>query len=233
MTRTLTVAAVICLGFVWQGCKRTPADPSAQQKIAAPQTAAAPSLAKQSSGSAASQEVTPQKTATAAPSQAIRAADLKPFVEQHLGDLNPDLADLATECGEGQKLLQSLAPPEYGDLDGDGSEEAVVQGWSCLSGNGGSDFWGVLGLAQDGKITILPIEPLPKKFKGRNTYDNLRGHIKVEIKESRLVMAFPLYPDENACNSCSDGERRFVYRWNGHEFVLDDMMDLPPDKAEN
>ena len=108
MKRTQAVAAVLCSGFFWQGCKQTPGDSVVQQKVAsAQQTAAAPSPA-------ASQKVAPQ-TAAAPPSQAIRTLDLKPFVEQHLGDLNPDLADLATDCGESQKPLQSLTQPEYGD----------------------------------------------------------------------------------------------------------------------
>src|SRR6202040_1211069 len=127
-----------------------------------------------------------EKSAAPAANSSIRSLDLKSFIESHLGELNPDLADLQTECGDGQKPLQSLAPVLYGDLDGDGQEEAVVEGWSCLSGNGGADFRGVLKLMPDGKLSVLPIEAMPKRFKGRDTYADLRGHMVVEIKDGRL-----------------------------------------------
>jgi len=159
----------------------------------------------------------------------IRGIDVTPFVGAHLGELNPDLADLETACGQGQKPLQSLAPILYGDLDGDGEEEATVEGWSCLSGNGGADFWGVLKLMPDGKFAVLPIEAMPKTFKGQNPYEGLRGHMKLEISEGRLVETYPTYPNQQACNSCSEGERRFIFRWDGHKFVLDDMIEVPPD----
>jgi len=171
-----------------------------------------------------------EQTAKTSP---IRALDLKPFVESHLGQLNPNLVDLATECGDDQGRLQSLAPVLYGDLDGDGQEEAVVLGWSCLSGNGGADFRGVLKLNPDGKLSVLPIEPMPKTFKGRNAYAGLRGHMVVEIKDGRLHEVYGVYNGSEP-NCCPEGgERRFIYRWDGHRFALDDMIDLPPEKSGN
>jgi hypothetical protein len=149
-----------------------------------------------------------------------------------VGELNPDLADLETDCGLGRKRIQSLAPVQYGDLDGDGQEEAAVEGWSCLSGNGGADFWGVLKLLPDGKITVLPIEPMPKAFKGRNPYEGLRGHMRLDITRGQLMEIYPTYPNEHACNNCSEGERRFVYSWDGHQFALGDIIDVPPEKGD-
>jgi hypothetical protein len=173
----------------------------------------------------------PEKSAASAANSAIRSLDLKPFIESHLGELNPDLADLATDCGDGQKPLQSLAPILYGDLDGDGQEEAVVEGFSCLSGNGGADFAGVLKLMPDGKLAVRPVEPMPKTFKGRNAYANLRGHMVIEIKDGRLHEVYAIYTGTEA-NCCPEGgERRFIYRWDGHRFALDDMIDLPPAKS--
>jgi hypothetical protein len=166
-------------------------------------------------------------------SAGIRDVEVRPFVETHLGALNPDLAELDIACGEGKKPLQSLAPVLYGDLDGDGQEEAVVEGWSCLSGNGGADFRGVLKLMPDGKLSVLPIEAMPKVFKGRNAYADLRGHMVVEIKNSQLHEVYAIYTGAEA-NCCPEGgERRFIYRWDGHRFVLDDMIDVPPAKSGN
>jgi hypothetical protein len=168
-----------------------------------------------------------------AQSSPIRALDLKPFIESHIGELNSDLADLETDCGDGQKPLQSLAPVLYGDLDGDGQEEAVVEGWSCLSGNGGADFRGVLKLMPDGELSVLPIDSIPKTFKGRNVYADLRGHMVVEIKDGRLHETYAIYTGAEA-NCCPEGgERRFIYRWDGHRFALDDIIDVPPQKSGN
>jgi hypothetical protein len=167
----------------------------------------------------------------AAANSGIRAIDLKPFIESHLGDLNPDLADLATDCGEGQKRLQSLAPALYADLDADGQEEAAVEGFSCLSGNGGADFRGVLKLMPDGKLSVMPIEPMPKIFKGRNPYADLRGHMVIAIKDGRLNEVYAIYNGSEP-NCCPEGgERHLIYRWDGHQFVLDDMIDVSPAKS--
>ncbi|HLZ12140.1 MAG TPA: hypothetical protein VKP58_06085 [Candidatus Acidoferrum sp.] len=164
---------------------------------------------------------------------AIRAVDIKSYLESHLGELFPDLADLETDCGEGRKPLQSLAPVLYGDLDGDGQEEAAVEGWSCLSGNGGADIFGVLKLTSAGKLVSLPIAPLPKTFKGSNTMADLRGHMVLEIKEGKLLEKYGIYTpsDPNCCPE--GGERQFVYRWDGQKFIVDDMIDSPPEKTGN
>jgi hypothetical protein len=140
------------------------------------------------------------------------------------------LADLETDCGEGQKPLQSIAPVLYGDLDGDGQEEAAIEGWSCLSGNGGADFFGVLKLKLAGKLVSLPIDALPRTFKGRNATAELRGHMVLEIKDGKLLEKYGIYggADPNCCPT--GGERHFVYRWDGQKFMLDDMIDVPPEK---
>ena len=179
--------------------------------------------------SGASAQASQRRSAGSAANSAIRSVDLKPFIESHLGELNPDLADLATDCGEGQKPLQSLGPFLYGDLDGDGQEEAAVEGFSCLSGNGGADFRGVLKLLPGGKLEVLPIDPMPKIFKGRNPYADLRGHMVIEIKDGRLNEVYGVYKDADPNCCATGGDRHFIYRWDGHRFVLDDIIDVPPE----
>jgi len=161
------------------------------------------------------------------PRKSIRNADLGAYVRAHVGELNPDLADLGTDCGEGQQPVSSIAPAEYGDLDGDGEEEAAIVGFSCMSGTGGADFFGVLKLAADGTIVALPIEEPPKLFKGRNSLDGLRGHLQLRIEKGRLLKVFPIYSGGEA-NCCPEGgERHFIYRWDGHKFLIDDIIDIP------
>ncbi|HXN54216.1 MAG TPA: hypothetical protein VN943_19965 [Candidatus Acidoferrum sp.] len=165
----------------------------------------------------------------------IRAANLTEFLSAHYGEVQPDLTDLETECGEGQKPIRSLPPFQYADLDGDGQEEAVYEGFTCMSGTAGVDFFGVLKMMPDDQIIALPIEGERKQFKGRqNLYGGLRGHIRLEIRNGRLLEIYPVYTDENACNNCAEGgEREFGYRWDGHQFVLDDIIDVPPAKGDN
>lgn len=165
----------------------------------------------------------------AADAKGIRAVDLTKFLNPHYAEVNPQLEELETECGEGQKPIQSIAPFQYGDLDGDGEEDAVFMAFTCMSGTGGVDFYGVLKLLPDGKIVSLPIQDAPKRFKGRDPYHGLRGRTRLEIHDKRLVQIFPTYPNDQACNNCSEGERKFVYRWDGHQFVLDDIIDGPPE----
>src|SRR6266478_399210 len=171
------------------------------------------------------------KTETRGAGQGIRGVDLEKFLSTHYGEVNAEL-DLETACGEGQKPIQSVAPAIYGDLDGDGQEEMAFVAFTCLSGSGGADLFGVLKMMPDGKLAALPIEPMPKVFKGKNTYEALRGHMNLEIKDGRLVETYPIYEGGEA-NCCPEGgQRRFVYRWDGHQFVHDDMIDVPAAKGE-
>lgn len=214
--RFLSTLIICLLALQEAACKKTSAPAQAQPQLTAQRAAASPPAAPQ-----------PPTKETVQVQQDIRNVNLEEFVKAHLSELNPDLADLGTVCGEGQKPLQSMAPARYGDADGDGQEEAAVEGWSCVSGNGGPDIFAVLKLLQDGTIAVLPIDPMPKLFKGRNPAENLRGHMGLEIKNGRLLEIFPLYPNEKACNNCSEGERRFIYSWDGQRFVLDDIIDAP------
>jgi hypothetical protein len=220
----LTLCSV-SLALLCGACKKThdPAQQNASRVV--PTASATMDTAQKSSAPQAPDGAASKLTG-------IRAVNVREFVEAHVGELNPDLADLETDCGEGQNRIQSLAPVQYADLDGDGKEEAAVEGWSCLSGNGGPDFWGVLKLLPDDKIVVLPIEPTPKTFRTRNPYEGLRGHMRLETGSGQLVEIYPIYPNEQACNSCSEGERRFVYRWDGQRFVLDDIIDVPPEKGD-
>ncbi|MCU1242602.1 MAG: hypothetical protein JWO71_3328 [Candidatus Acidoferrum typicum] len=229
-TRLFAKVCAISLALISIACNKAqnPVTPPAAHLVPASNSAvSAPSDRASTTTPAETKPNASGKTA------GIRAIDVKPLVETHLGDLNPDLAELDTACGEGEKPLQTLAPVIYGDLDGDGQEEAVVLGWSCLSGNGGADFRGVLKLMSDGKLSVLPIEAMPKRFKGRDTYADLRGHMILEIKEGRLHEVYAIYTGAEA-NCCPEGgERRFIYHWDGHRFALDDMIDVPPAKSGN
>jgi hypothetical protein len=163
---------------------------------------------------------------------AIHEIDLEKFLKTRYAEVQPDLANLEEECGENQQRIHSVKIL-YGDLDGDGQDEAAYEGFTCMSGTAGVDFFGVLKRKPDGKLIALPIEGERKEFKGRrNLYEGLRGHLSLEIKNGRLLEMFPVYENEKDCNACaSGGERQFVHRWDGQQFVLDDIIDVPPEKG--
>jgi hypothetical protein len=178
--------------------------------------------------------VTAQQGAERTPiGKGIRGVDLADFLNKHYAEVNPELEDLSTECGEGRDPLGSVAI-EYGDLDGDGQDEAIYQGMTCMAGTAGIDFYGVLKMMPDGEVMALPIKEGAKEFKGRgNLRDGLRGKLELEIKDGRLLEVYPVYKGEDA-NCCPEGgSREFVYRWDGQQFVLDDIIDVPPAKSGN
>ncbi len=85
---------------------------------------------------------------------------------------------------------------DYADLDGDGQEEAIYEGFTCMSGSGGMDFFGVVKLMRDGKLVDMPIQPHEGDFKGRDVYDGLRGHMSLLVQNGNLVEVYPVYKDE-------------------------------------
>ena len=178
-----------------------------------------------------SQESATQKQTAAA--AGIRAVDLQNFLKTNYLQAQPELTYLKDECPADQPPIMEVGV-QYGDLDADGQDEAVYQGFTCMSGTAGVDYFGVLKLSPDGKITPLPIEGQRNQFKGRHDlYQGLRGHLRLEIQTGRLVEIFPVYATERECNACSSGgERKFVYRWDGHQFTLDDIIDAPEESAK-
>lgn len=165
----------------------------------------------------------------------IHEVDVEKFLKTKYTEVDPALEHLEEECApQGLSRIHSVKI-QYGDLDGDGQDEAVYEGFTCMSGTAGIDFFGVLKLRSDGKLIALSIEGERKEFKNRtDLYQGLRGHMSLEIKNGRLVEVYPVYESENDCNACSEGgERDFVYRWDGHQFVLDDIIDVPPQKSRS
>ena len=223
---------ILLSGVLFAGCGKTPESAKRDGAAAVATAPAATSQAPQSP-EAGQGSTKPGQTQRETPEgrQNIRNVNLAQFLEKHLAELNPDLAHIATECGEDQKPIRRLVTEKYGDLDGDGQEEVLVQGYSCMSGTYGEDFYGVLKLLADGKIEVLPIrEDRPKVFKDRSPDEGLRGKLVWSIDNNLLVEQYPVYAEDDPNSSPSRGIRKFIYRWDGHQFVLDDMIDVPPEK---
>jgi hypothetical protein len=164
--------------------------------------------------------------------KSIHDVDVEEFVTTHYIELDPHLESLKEECGEGQDPIRSVEV-QYGDVDSDGQEEALFQGYTCMAGTSGVDYSGIVKLQPGGKLVGMPIAPAPDTFKGRKPFEGLRGHVRLEIENGRFVETYPVYKGDE-CEACSSGGlRKFVFRWNGHEFVLDDIINVPPDQAGN
>jgi hypothetical protein len=164
--------------------------------------------------------------------KSIHDVDVEEFVTTHYIELDPNLESLKEECGEGQDPIRSVEI-QYGDVDGDGQEEALFQGYTCMAGSAGVDYSGIVKLQPGGTLVGLPIAPAPDTFKGRNPFEGLRGHVRLNFENGRFVETYPVYKGDE-CEACSSGGlRRFVFRWNGHEFVLDDIINVPQDQAGN
>jgi len=161
------------------------------------------------------------------PQKSIREIDLEEYLQDHIGEMDPDLANLQDQCAKGDDAIRSV-DFKYADLDGDGKEEAIFQGFTCLAGSSGSDFFGVLKLNDAGKIVELPIPPFPEQFKGRNTFENIRGHVHLEVVNGRLAEVYPVYSGDECTNCAAGGDRQLIFRWDGQRFVPDAIIDIPP-----
>jgi len=169
------------------------------------------------------------------PSRAIRAVDVKQMLEDNTFGLAPEseMAELKENCADNGRDLLDVENLDYADLDGDGQEEAIYEGFTCMSGSGGMDFFGVVKLTRQGKLVDMPIKPHEGPFKGRDLYYGLRGHMSLAVQNGNLVEAYPVYADEKECEACSSGgQRQFIFHWDGSRFVLENVIDVPEPAAK-
>ena len=143
------------------------------------------------------------------------------------------VAEGADECAETDQPTPHIAQTDFGDLDGDGLEEAVVTAYSCLAGTGGVDLLAVFKLS-GGTLKRVAMDfdlekPLPP-FKGRDVATGLRGHLGVKIRSGHLVLELPIYNphDPNCCTSA--GVRQFIFGWDGTKLALENVVDVPEAK---
>jgi hypothetical protein len=173
---------------------------------------------------------TPPPPAPSQPSRAIRALDVKKMLDDNTFGFVPEseMAELKDECAGNGRSLLDVGNLDYADLDGDGQEEAIYEGFTCMSGSGGMDFFGVVKLTRDGKLVQMPIQPHEGPFQGRDVYDGLRGHMSLAVHNGNLAEVYPVYRNEEECEACSSGGQRFfIFHWDGNRFVLESVLDVP------
>lgn len=172
----------------------------------------------------------PPSSQAPGPSRAIRAVDVKKLLDDNTFGFvtSSEIEELKENCASNARDLLDVENLYYADLDGDGQEEAVYEGFTCMSGTGGVDFFGVVKLTSDGKLVDMPIKAHEGSFKGRNIYDGLRGHMSLTVQSGKLVEVYPVYKNEKECEACSSGgQRRFIFQWDGSQFILENVVDVP------
>ncbi len=163
-------------------------------------------------------------------SRAIRAVDVKKMLEDNTFGIVPNsqIEELKEDCADNGRDLLNVENLDYADLDEHGQEEAIYEGFTCMSGTGGMDFFGVVKLTRDGKLVDLPIQPHEGRFQGRDVYEGLRGHMSLSVQDGKLVEVYPVYADEKECEACSSGgQRQFTFHWDGSRFVLEKVVNVP------
>ncbi|HXY23048.1 MAG TPA: hypothetical protein VEI73_00225 [Candidatus Acidoferrum sp.] len=147
---------------------------------------------------------------------------------------------LAKQLGGEQAMKEACAAAEreepveiektvFGDLDGDGIEEAVVTAFSCQSGQSPPDMFAVFKRQASGDVAELKVEDTQEspKFKDSKLSKDLRGPWSVEIDKGRLVVRYLNWaPDAPKCGE-SDCTTDFVYQWDGQKLALIDITQSP------
>ena len=102
----------------------------------------------------------------------------------------------------------------FGDLIGDGSEEALV---ILRYSSGGTANWSYLYVFKllNGQPAILGVLESGSRGSG--------GLIEAEIDAASLVVTFA-DPDRTSADCCSEGFVKVRYRWNGSAFLISEPL---------
>jgi hypothetical protein len=120
--------------------------------------------------------------------------------------------------GDDQGFVEVL-PPTYGDVDGDGREDAIVMISNNGGGSGRLDEARVFAMRCDRVVQIATIT-------GGDRADG--GLVEVStVPHGLLVERNVLGPDDAAC--CATSTAIEYWRWNGHALVLDPASEDPDD----
>ncbi len=117
----------------------------------------------------------------------------------------------------------------FGDLDGDGYEEAAVTAFSCQVGQAGPDLFAVFKQEASGKIVELPLQEAQDvpKFKGTDLLNDLRGPWTIQIDKGQLIVKYLIWAKDAPKCGDADCTRDFVYHWDGQKLALTDILQSP------
>jgi hypothetical protein len=131
------------------------------------------------------------------PDSAIRRKDLEGVMTiSFLRSVHA--TNLHDDCKNAPGTGIEISTKAFGDLDGDGREDAAVTALSsCQAGNGGPDLVAVFTLNPSGTLRELEIDKRKwnEPFKGRDPSLGLRGQMTVAIENDRLIEKFPIFKE--------------------------------------
>lgn len=117
----------------------------------------------------------------------------------------------------------NLVDAVFGDLDGDGQDEAAVMAFSCFAGTSGPDLTAVYKMLPNGKIVELQIEvpSQERAFQGLKVDDASLRLRAIRIEKQTFVEEYTIWGPGH------DDARDFSYRWDGHKLALISIKDVP------
>ncbi len=126
-----------------------------------------------------------------------------------------------------EPIVASSTEVTYGDVTGDGNEEASVMARSCVSGTGGPDILRVYTMNATGTPVELTVGDNNLQFQGKDYGIGFGGHMHFRIMKGKFIEEWPLYQkgDANCCPS--GGMRSAEFQWNGIKLVIQRIYDTP------
>ncbi len=114
---------------------------------------------------------------------------------------------------------------EYADLDGDGSEEAVIEAATCVMGTGGCDVVEVLKLLPNSELQVL--EVTHEGYSEPPEYDGTGSTPRMDVKDGQLVSWYVIHA-KTPGKPKRGWTKTLLYRWKDNRFVVDRVMETPP-----
>jgi len=154
--------------------------------------------------------------------EAIRDADFEELLTSVLSQRLGGERAMKEACEDSRKDEPvEVEDRVFGDLDGDGYEDAAVTAFSCQAGQSPPDLLAVFKQKDSANIVELPLDDMgnASKFAGEDILDNLRGPWRIEIDKGELVVRYLIWaPDAPKCGD-ADCTADFIYRWNGQKLA--------------
>jgi hypothetical protein len=126
-------------------------------------------------------------------------------------------------CAGMETSETNLADTVFGDLDGDGRDEAAVMAFSCFAGTSGPDLTAVYEMLPQGKIVELQIEvpSQEKAFRGLKADGASLRLRAIKIEKQTYIEEYTIWGRGH------DDARDFSYRWDGRKLALLGIKDVP------
>ena len=157
--------------------------------------------------------------------KSIRDIDLKAYIIKR-DNLVEGCKELYGYIDEGPIHFWEV---EFADLDGDGTEEAVVEAATCVMGTGGSDIVEVLKLLPSGEWKQLDVTH--EGYREPQQYDGMGSTPRLDIKDGKLISWYVIHA-KNPGKPKRGWTKTLIYRWEKNRFVVDRVTETLPMRPE-